>query len=74
MKTIARETGGTLTGMHTVTAGGVKSHRFDVKVDGHVDQYTFVLIGKREYQLLCRFQTSSSDAFCSDLLTSFRPA
>jgi hypothetical protein len=74
MKTIARETGGTLTGMHTVTAGGVKSHRFDVKVDGHVDQYTFVLIGKREYQLLCRFRTSSSDAFCSDLLTSFRPA
>ena len=52
----------------------LKSHRFDVKVDDHVDQYTFVLIGKREYQLLCRFRTSSSDAFCSDLLTSFRPA
>ena len=73
MKTIAHETGGTLIGMHTVTAGGVKSHRFDVKVDDHVDQYTFVLIGKREYQLLCRFRTSSSDAFCSELLTSFRP-
>jgi hypothetical protein len=74
MKAIAHETGGTLTGMSTVTAGGVKSHRFDVKVDGHVDQYTFVLIRKREYQLLCRFRTSSTDAFCSDLLTSFRPA
>jgi hypothetical protein len=74
MQTIAHETNGTLTGMNTVTAGGVKSHRFDVKVDDHVDQYTFVLIGKREYQLLCRVQTSSSDAFCSDLLTSFRPA
>ena len=74
MKTITRETGGTLTGPKTVTAGGVKSHRFDVEVDGHVDQYTFVLIGKREYQLLCRARTSSDDAFCSQLLTSFRPA
>lgn len=74
MKTIAQETGGTLAGRSTVTAGGVKSHRFDVEVDGHVDQYTFVLIGKREYQLLCRVRTSSDDAFCSELLTSFRPA
>ena len=74
MKTIAQETGGTLAGTKTVTAGGVKSHRYDVKVDGHVDQYTFVLIGKREYQLLCRVSTSSSDAFCTQLLTSFRPA
>ena len=68
------ETGGTLTGTKTVTAGGVKSHRYDVEVDGHVDQYTFVLIGKREYQLLCRFRTSSDDSFCSNLLTSFQPA
>ncbi len=74
MTTIARETGGTLTGTKTVTAGGVKSHRYDVEVDGHVDQYTFVLVGKREYQLLCRVRTGSSDAVCSDLLTSFRPA
>jgi predicted Zn-dependent protease len=74
MKTIAQETGGKVTDMKTVTAGGVKSHRFDVTVDGHIDQYTFVLIRKREYQLLCRVKTSSSSAFCSDLLTSFRPA
>ncbi len=74
MKAIAQETNGTLAGTKTVTAGGVRSHRFEVKVDGHVDQYTFVLIGKREYQLLCRARTSSSDAFCVDLLRSFRPA
>ncbi len=74
MKSIAKQTGGTLSGTKTVTAGGVRSHRYEVKVDGHVDRYTFVLIGKREYQLLCRVRTSSSDAVCSDLLTSFRPA
>src|SRR4051794_25158821 len=54
MTSIAAETGGKVTGMKTVSAGGVKSHQFDVQVDGHVDEYTFVLIGKREYQLLCR--------------------
>ena len=74
MKTIARQTAGQVEAVKTVTAGGVKSHQFDVKVDGHVDEYTFVLIGKREYQLLCRAKTSSDDAFCSRLLTSFRPA
>ena len=74
MKAIAQQTDGTLSGAKTVTAGGVRSHRFEVKVDGHVDQYTFVLIGKREYQLLCRVRTSSSDSFCGDLLTSFQPA
>jgi hypothetical protein len=74
MITIAKETGGTLTGTKTVAADGVKSHRYDVTVGDHVDRYTFVLIGKREYQLLCRFRASSTDAFCSDLLTSFRPA
>jgi outer membrane PBP1 activator LpoA protein len=73
MRTIAQETGGTITGTKTVTAGGVPSHMYEVKVDGHVDEYTFVLIGRREYQLLCRSR-SSSGSFCSDLLTSFQPA
>jgi hypothetical protein len=74
MKSIVQETGGTLSGTKTVTSGGVRAHLYEVKVDGHVDEYTFVLIAKREYQLLCRHRTSSSDAFCADLLTSFQPA
>ena len=74
MSTIAKETGGKLTGTKTVVVDGVKSHRFDVTVGDHVDEYTFVLIGKREYQLLCRARTSSNATFCSDLLTSFRLA
>ena len=74
MKAIAQETGGTLSGTKTVTVGGVRSHLYEVKVDGHVDQYTFVLIGKREYQLLCRYSDSASNGFCTNLLTSFQPA
>ena len=74
MKAIARETGGTLSDTTTVTVGGVQSHRYEVQVSGHVDEYTFVLRGRREYQLLCRTRGSSAGAFCADLLTSFRPA
>ena len=44
----------------------------DVTAGDQVDEYTFVLSGKREYLLLCR-RTSSSTAskFCGQLVTSF---
>jgi len=71
MAEIARQTGGKLSNGSVVTAGGVRSHAYDVTTDLHVDQYTFVFRGKREYLLLCR-RTSSDDAdFCSRLVMSF---
>jgi hypothetical protein len=74
MQALASETGGKVTGTSTVTAGGIRSHAYDVTVGDHVDQYTFVLRGKREYQLLCRRKSSSGDGFCKQLLASFEPA
>lgn len=74
MKTLAKETGGVLEGTKIVKAGGIRSHVYDMKVGDHVDEYTFVLRGKREYQLLCRRRSSKSDAFCARLITSFQPA
>jgi hypothetical protein len=74
MKTLAKETGGVLEGTKIVNAGGIRSHVYDMKVGDHVDEYTFVLRGKREYQLLCRRRASKSDAFCAHLITSFQPA
>jgi hypothetical protein len=74
MAQVAQQTGGTLKGQRTVKAGGIESHQYDVGVGDHVDQYTFVLSGKREYQLLCRRKSSSKDDFCQALVTSFAPA
>jgi hypothetical protein len=74
MQEIAQRTGGTVTKVETVTPAGIKSHSYHVKVGDHVDQYTFVLRGKREYQLLCRRRSSSSDAVCRRLISSFTPA
>jgi hypothetical protein len=74
MRTLAAQTGGKLTGSGTVTVDGTRSHSYDVDVGDHVDRYTFVLRGKREYQLLCRRRSSSGDGFCRRLETSFTPA
>jgi hypothetical protein len=72
MAAVAQQTGGTVSGGGAVTAGGIRSHSYDVTVGDHVDQYTFVLRGMREYQLLCRRKSSSADDACRQLVTSFQ--
>jgi len=72
MKQVAGETGGRVSSSATVTAGGIRSHSYSVTVGDHVDEYTFVLRGMHEFQLLCRRKASSSDDTCRQLITSFR--
>jgi hypothetical protein len=71
MATIAQQTGGTLAGQSTVSPGGVRSHSYRVEVGDHVDEYTFLLRDSKEYQLLCRRMSSSSDGVCKQLLDTF---
>ena len=70
MADVARQTKGTVIGHSVVTAAGIRSHSYDVRVGDHVDEYTFVLRAKREYQLLCRRQESSDSSACSRLVSS----
>ena len=74
MQEIAAQSGGRVSGNSTVTAGGIRSHSYQVVAGDHVDEYTFVLQGKREYQLLCRRATSSGSDACDQLVKSFAPA
>jgi hypothetical protein len=74
MDTLAHESGGTVTPGKPVTVGGIRSHSYRIESDGMVDDYVFVLRGKREYQLLCRRKSSDSDDHCRLLLKSFRVA
>ena len=74
MRQIAAQTGGTVSGSSTVTAGGIRSHSYQVTTGDHIDEYTFVLQGKREYQLLCRRSKSAGAAVCDQLVRSFEPA
>jgi len=71
MGQLAQQTGGTVSKPRTVTTGGVRSHSYTVTVGDHVDEYTFVLRGRREHQLLCRRKASHDDDACRQLLTSF---
>lgn len=71
MRQVASETGGTLSGPATVTTAGIRSHTYRITASARVDEYTFVLRGRREYQLLCRRTGSDGTAACATLLASF---
>ena len=72
MAAVAKQTSGKLAGSSVVKADGVRSHSYRVATDDRVDEYTFVLQGMREYQLLCRRSASHDDRNCRLLLSSFR--
>lgn len=71
MQSVAKDARGTVTGSSTVTVNGGRAHQYEVTAGAQVLEYTFVLRGKREYELLCRRPSSKSDATCKQLLTSF---
>lgn len=72
MDEVAKQVSGTVSASRTVVVAGIRSHSYEVRVGGDVDQYTFVLRGLREYLLLCRRHSSSSAAACEQLITGFR--
>jgi hypothetical protein len=71
MGQLAQQTGGSVSAPRTVVTDGIRSHSYRVTVGDHVDEYTFVLRGRREFQLLCRRKASHGDEPCRQLLTSF---
>jgi hypothetical protein len=52
-----------------VTASGVRSHVYRLTTAGGTAEYTFVLVGRHEYQLLCR---TNDTAVCRQLQTGFQ--
>jgi hypothetical protein len=75
---LARQQQGTVSDPRTVTVAGQKARRYDVAYmrDGKqlVERIAFVLRGKTEYLLLCRYERGGSTEACDGLLTSFRLA
>lgn len=73
MQGVAQQLHGSVVGTRTVTAAGIRSHSYQVTAGKDIVEYTFVLRGKREYELLCRRPASASDDPCAGLVRSFRP-
>jgi hypothetical protein len=75
---VAGQQQGTVTDPRTATIAGQKARRYDVAYTGEgkqlVERIAFVLRGKTEYLLLCRYERGGSTEACDALLTSFRLA
>ncbi len=60
----------------TVTIAGLQARRYDIAFqrDGRdlVERITFLLDGRREYQLLCRYRAGGDERPCAALGSSFR--
>ena len=68
----AASLGGTVTAKRTVEVAGRKARQYDVSHGDLVDRITFVLRGKRNYQLSCRWRSGDGEpAACAQLVASF---
>ena len=75
---VARQQRGTVSDPRTITVAGQKARRYDVAYTGEgkelVERIAFLLRGKTEFLLLCRYERGGSTEACDGLLTSFRLA
>jgi hypothetical protein len=67
---------GELRASETVVLTGRRARRYEIayRADGValVEQMAFVLAGRNEYQVLCRFEAGGDDGACRTLFSSFR--
>jgi hypothetical protein len=75
---VAKQQQGTVTDPRTITVAGQMARSYDVAYTREgkqlVERIAFVLRGKTEYLLLCRYERGGSTEACDGLLTSFRLA
>jgi hypothetical protein len=75
---VASQQQGTVTNSRSITVAGGKARRYDVAYTNEgqdlVERIAFVLRGKTEYLLLCRYERGGSTDACDGLLTSFKLA
>jgi hypothetical protein len=74
---LAAQLGGRLRARATVVLAGRRARRYEIayRHSGKelVERTAFVLSGRREHQLLCRFEAGADDGACRTLFSSFRP-
>lgn len=74
--TLAAQLGGNLRERKTVVVAGHRARRYEIdyRRDGKalVERTAFVLAGRGEHQLLCRFASGGDDGACRTLFSSFR--
>jgi hypothetical protein len=71
---LAAKLGGKVIARRSVVVGGIRSRQYDVAYEkngtGLIDRITFVLRGKREYYVLCRWPADEGEPDACGLLQS----
>lgn|GEM_PF-707571 len=73
---LAAQLGGEVRSRSTVVIAGHRARQYEIDYPGAgkglVERTAFVLAGRREFQLLCRFERGGDDGACRTLFSSFR--
>lgn len=73
---LAAQLGGEVRTHATVAIAGHRARQYEIEYSGAgkglVERTAFVLAGRREFQLLCRFESGGDDGACRTLFSSFR--
>jgi hypothetical protein len=69
---LAKQLKGALKARSAARVGGLDARTYSIDYDAKTTEITFVLDGRREYQLLCRRPSGGSDSACRELVRSFR--
>jgi hypothetical protein len=69
---LASQLKGAVSSRSWLRAGGADARSYGIAYGGRVSQITFVLDGRREFQLLCRRRAGADVTPCTQLLRSFR--
>lgn len=68
---LAAQLRGTVASRRWLVVGGLDARSYTIAYAGKSSQITFVLDGRREYELLCRRPAGADDGPCVELLRSF---
>ena len=69
---LAKQLGGQVISSRSVIAARGRAREYEIEHAGLVDRITFVLRGKREYQLTCRWRQSAGEpGACAQLVSTF---
>ncbi len=73
---LAAQLHGSVVAGRTVQADATTARQYELAFTRNgerlVERITFVLRGRREYELLCRFEAGKDDSACAALQSSFR--
>jgi hypothetical protein len=69
---LAAQLGGEVRTRATVVIAGKRARQYEIDYKRLVERTAFVLAGRRELQLLCRFERGGDDDACRTLFSSFR--